>query len=284
MKIKVSEVFFSLQGEGRYLGVPSIFVRTFGCNFTCSGYGMPQGELSTEAERVNPDLYMSYNDLPLVHTGCDSYASWDVRFKHFSPYMNVNELVDKIEVLLNGKKFGRDLHLIFTGGEPLLGWQQVYPEIIDELYKRDLVFKMYVTFETNGTQRLKEPLTAYLSNPDKVHETTFAVSSKLPSSGHPIEKAILPRTVKTYTYVRESMGSFLKWVISSEKDMEDALVAADMYFQGGVTWPIYLMPAGGTPQSYKVNAVRVAELVKKYEHFRYSPRLQVMLWGNSWAS
>jgi len=35
MKLKVSEIFYSAQGEGRFVGVPSVFLRTFGCNFTC---------------------------------------------------------------------------------------------------------------------------------------------------------------------------------------------------------------------------------------------------------
>jgi organic radical activating enzyme len=29
-KIKVSELFYSLQGEGRFVGVPSVFLRTYG--------------------------------------------------------------------------------------------------------------------------------------------------------------------------------------------------------------------------------------------------------------
>ena len=37
-KIKVSEIFYSAQGEGRFVGVPSVFLRTFGCNFKCAGF------------------------------------------------------------------------------------------------------------------------------------------------------------------------------------------------------------------------------------------------------
>ena len=76
MKLKVSEIFYSAQGEGRFVGVPSVFLRTFGCNFTCPGFGMPRGEISKEADVVaeSVQLYSRYEDLPLVNTGCDSYA------------------------------------------------------------------------------------------------------------------------------------------------------------------------------------------------------------------
>ena len=81
-KIKVSEKFYSLQGEGRFVGVPSVFLRTFGCNFTCAGFGLPPGERSTEADSVakSVQLYSRLEDLPLVKTGCDSYASWHPKF------------------------------------------------------------------------------------------------------------------------------------------------------------------------------------------------------------
>ena len=42
MKLKISELFYSAQGEGRFVGVPSVFLRTFGCNFQCAGFGMPK--------------------------------------------------------------------------------------------------------------------------------------------------------------------------------------------------------------------------------------------------
>jgi len=78
-KIKIAELFYSIQGEGRYMGVPSVFLRTFGCNFKCAGFGMPKGQLSTEADAIAQiaDKFKTYEELPLVSTGCDSYASWD---------------------------------------------------------------------------------------------------------------------------------------------------------------------------------------------------------------
>ena len=122
-KIKVSELFYSIQGEGRYMGVPSVFLRTFGCNFTCQGFGMPRGELSTEADEVAERAveFTEYKALPLVSTGCDSYASWHPAFKDLSPMIEVEGLA---KAIVDTLPFGewRDEHLVITGGEPLLGW------------------------------------------------------------------------------------------------------------------------------------------------------------------
>ena len=130
-KIKIAELFYSIQGEGRYMGVPSVFLRTFGCNFKCQGFGMPRGELSNEAENIDPSLYTEYKSLPLVSTGCDSYASWDVRFKHLSPLLSIDGIVDAILRMLPHGKWTSE-HLVITGGEPLLGWQTLDRRQLDQ--------------------------------------------------------------------------------------------------------------------------------------------------------
>ena len=55
-KIKLAELFYSIQGEGRYMGVPSVFLRTFGCNFTCDGFGMARGEKTEERHIIAKDI------------------------------------------------------------------------------------------------------------------------------------------------------------------------------------------------------------------------------------
>ena len=106
-KIKVAELFYSLQGEGKYVGVPSVFLRTFGCNFTCSGFGMPNGQVSDERIVIakSIDQYKTYDSLPLVRTGCDSYASWDPAFKHLSPVLETDSIVDSILGMLPNKEW-----------------------------------------------------------------------------------------------------------------------------------------------------------------------------------
>ena len=78
--MKISELFFSLQGEGTYIGVPSIFIRTSGCNLKCY-----------------------FCDTP--------YTSW----WHESKSLEVEDIVTSVE-----NTWGRVNHVVITGGEPMM--------------------------------------------------------------------------------------------------------------------------------------------------------------------
>jgi len=278
-KIKVAELFYSIQGEGKYQGVPSVFLRTFGCNFKCAGFGMPRGELSAEAENINPDQYTDYKSLPLVSTGCDSYASWDVRFKHLSPMLTVDNIVQQITELLPHKEW-RDEHLVITGGEPLLGWQRAYPDLLNHDKMKGL---KEITFETNGTQELSTEFYNYLNAWQRAYndrEVTFSVSAKLPASGESWNDAIKPEVVRDY----ERVGTaYLKFVVATEEDIVDAERAVKQYRDAGFKGHVYLMPVGGVESVYNLNAKNVALAAMKLG-WRYSDRLQVPLFRNAWGT
>jgi 7-carboxy-7-deazaguanine synthase len=281
-KIKVSELFYSIQGEGKYQGVPSIFLRTFGCNFTCSGFGMPKGELSLEADtiaviHVTKTPYKNYKDLPLVSTGCDSYASWHPSFKDLSPMVDVDGIAKSIVDMLPYKEW-RDEHLVITGGEPLLGWQRSYPDLLEH----NLMTKLKeLTFETNGTQPLSKEFKNYLYHwgieQRGYNALTFSVSAKLSCSGESREDAIKPEIVCEY----EKLGhTYLKFVVATEDDVNEALETTDVYRKAKFKGPVYLMPVGGVESVYSLNNKKVAELAMKYG-LRYSDRLQVPLFKNA---
>jgi 7-carboxy-7-deazaguanine synthase len=285
-KIKIAELFYSIQGEGRYMGVPSVFLRTFGCNFKCAGFGMPRGEVSHEATDIAAthtmiESFMSYDELPLVSTGCDSYASWMPEFKDLSPMLESNAIADRIMEILPYKRW-EDEHLVITGGEPLLGWQRAYPDLLNHPKMSGL---KEITFETNGTQRLTPEFKKYLlewaQNPPFIsREITFSVSAKLSCSGEERSEAILPNVVCEY---QEVGTTYLKFVIATEEDAEEALETLDIYRAEGFTGHCYLMPVGGVESVYTLNNRRVAELAMKHG-LRYSDRLQVPLFKNEWGT
>lgn len=277
--IKISELFYSIQGEGRYMGVPSVFLRTFGCNFKCAGFGMPNGQLSEERFNVDPTSIKQYKDLPLVSTGCDSYASWDPRFKHLSPYMSIDEIVRKIMEILPHNRWV-DEHLVITGGEPLLGWQQCYPALLSH---PSMVTLKELTIETNGTQKLYPEFMDFIENWKRHREKnalTFSVSPKLSISGENQDEAIRPDVIHQY----KTVGFvYLKFVCDSLESVHEAEKAVEKYRRYGFTGPVYLMPVGGVEKVYSLNNKNVAlEAMKR--GWRYSDRLQVPLFKNEWGT
>ena len=282
-KIKIAELFYSIQGEGRYMGVPSVFLRTFGCNFKCAGFGMPKGELSKEAEDISEIAHMfsKYEELPLVSTGCDSYASWHPSFKDLSPVMESEGIVNRIMEILPFNKW-QDEHLVITGGEPLLGWQRAYPDLLDHPNMAGL---QEITFETNGTQPLTKDFADYLMKwqfPEdfKVREVTFSVSAKLSCSGESRDEAIKPEVLNQYQDIGHT---YLKFVVATEDDIEEAIETLDIYRENGFTGHCYLMPVGGVESVYALNNRAVAIAAMK-NGLRYSDRLQVPLFKNEWGT
>lgn len=278
-KIKIAELFFSIQGEGKHMGVPSVFLRTFGCNFTCDSFGMPRGEKSQERHKIVGPNYKKYEDLPLVSSGCDSYASWMPEFKHLSPLIETEELAESIVELLPFRRW-QDEHLVITGGEPLLGWQRSYPDLLSHKKMQEL---KEITFETNGTQPLGKEFVDYFRlwtanrGRDKL---TFSVSTKLSCSGEPRDKAIKPEVVCSY----EELGyTYLKFVIATEEDAAEAVDTLAIYRSHGFTGPCYLMAEGGVEHNHILNKERVANLAMKHG-LRYSARLQVDLFKNGWGT
>ena len=277
-KFRVSEIFYSIQGEGLYVGTPSVFLRLFGCNFTCGGFSMPRGELSDERFKVDPDEYEKYEDLPLVHTGCDSYASWDPRFKHLSPWMSYEEIGDKIEKLIDYNFFSVNRHLILTGGEPML-WQAKLPRLIT--YLQDRLQLSHLTIETNGTQELTEE---FRNSFECLQEVVFSVSAKLPCSGEKWSDAIKPHSVGSYWAPHTRWIVYFKFVVDSDKDLIHVKSAMAEYKRNLYADAIvYLMPAGGTTKYYDENKEKICRLCME-KGFRYSPRLQIDLFGNQWGT
>jgi len=177
----------------------------------------------------------------------------------------------------------RDEHLIITGGEPLLGWQRAYPDLLDDTKMDGL---KGLTFETNGTQPLTVEFEEYLHDWGQRaygkldREITFSVSAKLSCSGESREDAIKPEIIMQYQSVGDT---YLKFVVATKADAQEALEVTKLYRAAGFTGAVYLMAAGGVESIFFLNNKRVAELALK-NGLRYSDRLQVSLYQNAWGT
>jgi organic radical activating enzyme len=300
-EIRYTEIFYSLQGEGKYVGVPSVFFRTFGCNFRCRKFGLPKDQ---EVGRYNPEVEQlikdgvhkttkNFKDLPLVHTGCDTYASIYPEFKHFNRNDPIEEIPSKMTELIPNRQWtqpnGQDIHLIFTGGEPLLAWQELYPDLLSQPGMEDL---MNITFETNTTQFLKPKLQEYLkySGATRKLRTTFSCSPKLSVSGESWDKAInTDVAAQYYETIMANNGKleygdmYFKFVVATRQDVEEVQQAVSEYRGAGIDCPVYLMPLGGRSEEYIMTTTDVAELAME-QGWRFTPRLHIDLFGNKWGT
>jgi 7-carboxy-7-deazaguanine synthase len=71
--VKIAEIFYSIQGEGTLLGVPSVFVRTSGCNLRCKWCDTPYTSWEPEGEEWSVESIVeevqSYGASHVVVTG-----------------------------------------------------------------------------------------------------------------------------------------------------------------------------------------------------------------------
>ena len=223
-----------------------------------------------------------FEDLPIIHTGCDTYASIYPEFKKYNKQASVDEVVEHLISLTPEGKWlcdnGQDIHLILTGGEPLLAWQRLYVDIFEHPRMKDL---KNVTVETNTTQHLHKDFLNYLNDTDRL-TITWSCSPKLSISGESWDSAILPDIAYEYSLVNNS-DIYFKFVVADRTDIDEAGRAVDQYRKRGVECPVYLMPLGGRSEEYNLNVQEVANICME-KGWRFTPRLHISLFGNAWGT
>lgn len=295
MTLRVSEIFYSLQGEGKYVGAPSVFLRLFGCNFTCNGFSSTDVKITTarELDIIASSSCSSELDPDLFRAGCDSRYSWDRKYVKFTKKYDHNSLLAEID---SYRPSNKPVHLVITGGEPLL-----HQKALAEMFRAMCTTQSYthVTIETNGSIELTEEFKEALAELalSGVQDIVFSNSVKLQHSGEPYHKRIVPEAIISQLSVavlHPRINMFFKFVTSEDQDVieiEDILDAYEssvtrLFETKGINFsmalsevPIYLMPLGATQEQYEKHLPIVSELAMKYG-YSFSPRLHIDLFGN----
>jgi len=291
-KYYYSEIFYSIQGEGHYTGVPTAWIRFFLCNLQCDGFGQinPTDPSTYELpyDTFDVSTVKRVEDLPVWNKGCDSSYTWAKKYKHLMGQATPSELADRvIDILKNDSNpqglflhpvSGQHQHLCITGGEPLMPQsQQAFVGVYRELEKRDNL-PASITFETNGTQALTAEFADLISSPIST-EIFFSVSPKLwMVSGEKREKAIRPEVVADY--VAHSPNGQLKFVLGDRdeqwQEMEEVL---KLFRDAGVHYPVWIMPVGAREEEQAATAGEVARRAFQ-RGYNVAARVHVHLFGN----
>lgn len=236
------EVFFSVQGEGKSLGWPSIFVRTSLCNLHC--------------------------------VWCDTDYTWNwtgTRFAHRNDARPGYRKFDKkdwiaecdIESVADQVAAYPCQNVILTGGEPMLQ-QPALVALMLALRQKNASYRFEV--ETNGTLLPAADFDAAIDQ--------YNVSPKLENSGNGRKLRERPAV---YRFFSESPKANFKFVVADPADLAEVLALIERFrIAPGKVW---LMPEGSSRQALARRRKWLVEVCKN-QGFRYTDRLHVQIWGS----
>ena len=292
MTLKYSETFFSAQGEGQYVGIPSLWMRFFLCNLQCNGFGQKDptdpSTYDLPYEKIDITNIDSVFDLPVFDKGCDSSYTWSKKFKHLITDKTVTEAVDELTALLPHGKFmhpvtQQESHMVFTGGEPMLkNTQPGMIEIIEE-FKRRNNQPLNVTVETNGTKPITDEFAEWIKREYTNwvgREWYWSISPKLWSTaGEQSKKAIKPEVVGKYAEV--SPAGQLKYVVNgTDESWREVEENTKLFREAGCNYPVWIMGVGGTYEGLVQTEATIADEAIRRGYF-YTSRVHVHIYGNA---
>jgi organic radical activating enzyme len=216
------KVFYTIEGEGEYVGMPSVFMRLSMCNLTCIGF----------ASEDSPN-------------GCDSFVSWSIKNK-----MTFAEIFQLMENNNYIKHLETAAILKLTGGEPLIQEKQLL-KFIQAFFER-YEFKPVIDFETNATLIPSEEWHNWLA--------TFTTSPKLRSNGDPEDKTYKPEVLKWH--VKNNSGFKFVINKSEDIDEIWEKYVDDKHGINVPLRRIWFMPCCGSREEHVVKASAVAEYAK----------------------
>ncbi|HEY1169955.1 MAG TPA: 7-carboxy-7-deazaguanine synthase QueE [Verrucomicrobiae bacterium] len=235
------EIFHSLQGEGRSLGVPSVFIRASLCNLHCIW--------------CDTDYTWNWTGTPFKHLRDANPGYQKFRKEEQIIELTTEEIVAEVHQYTSR-------NIVLTGGEPMLH-QPDWIAVIKGLRALDPSYT--VEIETNGTILPTPELDTLL--------THYNVSAKLANSANAEHLRERPEVLKFYA---SSPKAYFKFVISQEVDLQEVLTLQSKY--GIPNRRIYLMPQGTSVADLDARQAWLVETCLKHG-FNFTDRLHIRLFG-----
>ncbi|MDY0121983.1 MAG: 7-carboxy-7-deazaguanine synthase QueE [Sulfurimonas sp.] len=241
------EHFFSIQGEGKYIGTPSVFFRFGGCNMRCEGFGC--SEIADNGTKV---------------IGCDTVYA--VNKEHFSKNWVSIENANTLLAVLDLYELPLDVDVVLTGGEPLI---YANDPIFIEFLERLTDAGHQITFETNGS------LDVDFERYPVYKKCVFALSVKLSNSAEPLHKRV--RSDVIFSLSQNAKDAFFKFSIDAESidlGLEDEI---ESILEHAPKTKVYCMPVGANRADIERNSEPLIEFCKA-KGYNFSDRLHIRIW------
>ncbi|WP_457749856.1 7-carboxy-7-deazaguanine synthase QueE [Sulfurimonas sp.] len=245
--IYLVEHFYSIQGEGKYVGTPSLFFRFGGCNMKCEGFACR--ETATDGVEV---------------IGCDTVYA--VNKEHFLHNWIPIEKVEELLSVLSLYDLPEVVDIVLTGGEPLIyANDTLFVSFLEALVEQG----HQITFETNGSLDVNfEKYPVY-------KECVFALSVKLSNSGEPLHKRLRGDII--YNIASNAKDAFFKFSIDKESiniALEEEIESVRIH---SPKTKIYCMPVAGSKKELEKNTEPLIEFCKA-KGYNFSDRLHIRIW------
>jgi len=238
----IPEIFYTIQGEGKNIGKPSVFIRLSLCNLYCFW--------------CDTDYTWNWEKTSFKHQNDSKVA-----YKKFKKEDSL-KIMSEEEILEILKQYPCE-NLVITGGEPLV-------------QKKDLlgllqILKSYnpnyhIEFETNGTivpDKKLDVLTDQYNVSIKLHNALVSEKERINK-----EAAL---------FFAQSPKSNFKFVVDIPQDLEEIQNLLEKF--AIEPKKVYIMPLGTNMKSLQKKQQWLVEICKQ-QGFNYTDRLHILIYGN----
>ena len=237
------EVFLSVQGEGKSLGRPSVFVRTSQCNLHCRW--------------CDTDYTWNWRGTPFKHR-----RDTDPSYRKFDKAEQMIEL--RPAELLPIIRQHACQNVVLTGGEPLIQQAELV-ELMQLLRASSASYRFEV--ETNGTLAPSAAFDALVAQ--------YNVSPKLAHAGDPRELREKPEVLAWFA---NNLRATFKFVVAEASGGIDE-VRELVHVHRIAPERVYLMPEGTTSAELSRHAPAVVSLCLAHG-FKFTDRAHVRIFGD----